>query len=321
MAKRSFKLDRSKLAKDRAKAKGGVVRLRLEEGDTLVYICPPVHDDNIPYAEFQIAYGLGKDFRKSCGCFVGLKNREPFTGIFVDKLGKSLDEAKRAWRRCSELIDEYGDPNRQRFKDRWVFSVVPMGHRKMASRPWQDPIDQRPHLLEVGPTVFGPVIDKMLEIEDISDWDAATFLIIRRDGQGVNTTYTVDWDIESARKPVALDAEVIETIERDCVPTGDGDPWWLAAFSGRTVEKVEEFFGLTTDSESDAPARSVRSKSVKSRKPNGSQGDMLDESVEGNADDLDSFLANKAGGRKGRRTRKAKRQVEATTIEHEDIPF
>lgn len=247
-----IKFSKDALRKDRLKAKGGVTKLKLEEGQTLLYICPPCHEgDPRPYCHFKVAYGLGDDRKGNCTQFAGQQDNEILTSLLT-RLGRTYEASREGWRRCEQIVQERGEEARSRFKDRWAFSVVPMAFRRSGSKPWQDHSEQKPHIMECGPTVFNPIIDKLCEMEDITDWDCATFLVVKREGTGMNTTYSVDWDIPSVTKPVKLDAEIVSAIEENCVPGGDGDPWWIPAFGSKTKQQIEEIFGMSSDEEEDS---------------------------------------------------------------------
>lgn len=268
-------VDMSRMRKDRKKAdkpkRDGVDILKFEEKEYLLYICPPVHDeDPIPYVEAQAHFGLGPNKRMVINCdgleghapFVAALGRKPLPGGSVEE-GPHYDwsTARAGWKVAERYAAKHRANKRIQLKDRWYFGAVIIATRTHPHDEW-DLEDAPPYnVISAGKTIYEGITDAFFDVGDITDPDKAVFIKIRRTGQGLDTKYSVTTDTDTLRKPAQIDDDLWERLEALLVPNGDGDLYKLLAQFVRTAEQVEDILegrdGNDEEKGSSPPRRSA----------------------------------------------------------------
>lgn len=248
------------MRRDQANASTGSDLLKLSEGHTLIYICPAVHDSEpVPYAEARMAFGFGPK-KAALVSIDGLDRCQPI----LDALAKkhvTYEEAVAGSDRAAELIAKYGDEKRNGFKNRWWFNVVVMGHRVSARKAWDVP-EPKVVIFPCGKSIFDGIVDQIFEIGDVSDYDAATFIKIKRSGSGLETEYKVDPDVDSLKNPVMLDDDFVDMLENALQPGKAND---LHAEIVKMVKRVDEIDALwdgTSDGDDDGDEPAIKRKAA-----------------------------------------------------------
>lgn len=249
--KKVAKVDMKQMKRDRktADAKSGGGILKIKEGTTLLYICPPVHaGDPMPYIEVSncFDFGEGKD-KKSITSAEGLEDNEEFVAA-LNECGIEYEDAQRGW----EFAQQHA-----KFRPRWYFNVIPIAFRAGAGEDYEDlvPVIQK---LGTGKQIYDGITDAFFEEGDISDPEAAIFISVTKKGSGLSTEYKVKFDSNSLKEPVELDEKLVEMIAKACTPGGTADLHkWLAG-QVRTYDQVLAVFEGEEEPEIDKRAAKKR---------------------------------------------------------------
>ena len=315
MARNKSEMDFDRMRKDRVRSETGSDLLKLKEGQTLFYICPPVHEEEpVPYAEGQMHFSIGPD-KGVVVNLEGLEECEPIVEA-LNKKGISWDAAVEGWERCAELVARHGDEKRQGARNRWWFNVVVLGHRVSSRKPWDEP-DPKVSILACGKKIYDGITDIFFDEGDITDPEKAIFVIVKRTGTGLDTEYTVKADTDSLKKPVELDDDLWDVIEAACLPGKANDLHAHLVSMVKTADQVEALWygekgGDDEDDEDDArgrrkakvtsrPASQRRRKKADPEPEDEVEEDEVDEPEE---DEVDEPEEDAAPAPKKRRSRK-----------------
>ena len=247
------RVDMDKMRKDRTRSdrRGqGAELWKMEEGEHLLYICPPVHEvDPMVYVECQVHYGVGPNNRMVVN-LEDLVDMDPLIEAFEKRENFSMDDAIEGWDYMLEYSEDSGI-DRIQIKPRWLFNVVPLQHRRSKRHDWQ-PGKGDPVVLMCGKTIYDGITDLFFDEGDISDPDAAILVKIAKKGSGLGTEYNVTADTTTLKKPLELDEELWDTIEEYLQPGKDGDLYALLARFCRTKAQIDDIIhGRESDDDDD----------------------------------------------------------------------
>lgn len=252
-SRRETEIDYDQMKKDRVRSKtGGADLLKIKEGHTLLYICPPVHaGDSLPYVEATTHFSIGPDGKRSLINLAGQGTNEPLRAALAAK-DLSWEDAEAGWDKAAELVSKYGT-KRQAPKNRWFFNVVVMGYRSSAHRDWEEP-EPAVAILACGKSIYDGITDIIFDEGDIMNPDAAVLLVLKRTGAGLDTEYKVSTDSSSLKNPLTLTDDVWAMVEEVCKPGGQNDLYVYLASQAKTAAQVEAvWFGEDVDEVEEAP--------------------------------------------------------------------
>lgn len=199
-----------------------------QEGDTLVYICPPCReDDRRNFYEVRVHYGIGA----KNGMVVCLDKNE--NGILTNPniarfLGdKDLGEACPACKAldAGEITDaERMEAMRPNWKYMWA--VIPVAHRTSARDAWR-PIEPQVVPMFCGQQIWDGICEVFANEGNITDFNRAIYVRINRKGTSKNSKYQVQGDSETMRRPIALPPEIQQMIATALAPGGSCDAYQL----------------------------------------------------------------------------------------------
>jgi hypothetical protein len=247
-----------KMAEERAKRALGGEMITLKEGETRVYVCAFARpEDDTPYYEYKMHYGLGNDGKKSHFCLEPQYNRVLLLDAFAEQaaalkkvIGEGCPTCEKVDRgeSISSNPDESGKP-----QSRWLFIISPRGHRSDVRQnftPWgQDEVRG----LDAPYRVWNGIMDQFGGCGDLTDMDAAIYIRIIREGVKLNTKWDVQADIETARKPLKMDKVFREMVATAVAPGGPFDPLRLIANMVRNRSELEKYLAEKTDGEYSEP--------------------------------------------------------------------
>lgn len=241
-------VDISKMKRDRQEKEGGV-EWAPKEGDNLLYIAPPIYDnDEFPYVEVSIHYQITGDRGRWGVCLdtdrnpVMMDNRvQDFLkdrGIAVKK-GKHCAVCKKIER--ENLWDTDKDAAMAiRPQPKFIFNVIPWAHRADATEEWgqikHDTV--RPYLTPK--TVWGEICDLFFEEGNLTDPESAILIRILRTGKGIQTRYTIKLDSESLRDHLNIGKAAKAVLRESTKPGSDCDPYFWIASKTIPADELQE---------------------------------------------------------------------------------
>jgi hypothetical protein len=204
-----------------------------EEGETVVYICEaPRPDDVLNFVEVVQHGGLTRD-EPSMVCLNPDKNKvlsHPEVQRYLEELGKDIEGGCP---RCEHISAGHykGDELKNvKAKSRYLWSIIPIKFRQSGRLPWQDlqPADNvvpcfTPY------TLWDGIMDVFTNEGDITAYDGATYIRVTREGQKLQTEYSVVADSESLKRPVKLSKTTIAAIREALAPGGSCDLYKIIA--------------------------------------------------------------------------------------------
>jgi hypothetical protein len=248
------KIDVEKLAAERAKRAAGSELLDVKEGETLVYVCAfPREADDMPYVEYRVHYSVGLKGKFSHMCLEPSVNKILLDDGFLEQvalLKKSTDGGCPTCERLDRGETVSPDPEESgKPQSRWLFIVVPRGHRSSPNQnftPWKD---DEVKGLSCSYGVWDGIMDQFGQLGDITDMDGANLLRLIREGTKKSTKWEVQNDAVSIKKPVKLPAALRELIVAETAPGGPRDPMRIVAAQLRDRADIERAYTAATPAE------------------------------------------------------------------------
>ena len=284
-------VDMNRMKKERAEAdrKGGSSDLgTFEQGQTLIYVCPPMYeDDPVVYLEYGQHYGLGPQGKGSVVNLDGMDLNESQLGFIKATLKKrnlTFEEVMEGAVATGAWVEKEGT-QRQELRQQWMFNLICVAHRRNNRKDWSD-LDWVPQIFRVSKTVYNGITDHFFDIGDISDPDAAILLIVQRDGTGIKTEYEVKVDAETLKKPMKLSDEEWDVIDVHLQPGNKGDLYKKLASFCKDHENAMKAIEGKEDDDDDKSTRSrrVTVSSASSRRKRRGASDEDDDKGEGKSE-------------------------------------
>lgn len=252
-----------KMAQDRANAQKGADDFKMPVGDTALYIAPPARpDDDLPYIEVLMHWGLGKnnqmvmcqdaannELMRNPHLVEMAKKRGIATGTV--KVGKDTKECIAGGCAVCKKLDEGGLSERQKAKRAWLWMISPILARADARKPfapWPDGVTLVPYLSSF--TVWTGIVDQFAACGDITNPEAASYVRVIREGKGAtDTKYNVQPHLETVKQPVAISKQLAALIASDMAPGEKCDPYTHLASKLRNEDEVNEMINGTKSGE------------------------------------------------------------------------
>jgi len=215
-----------------AAAKRGTDWFNIQAGETLLYICPPCRDDDeLPYAQLVVHYGIGPKNRMlpSLDTRVNKILADPrVTAVMEARDGFEVPDAStvcpisKEWERLDAAGDEKAREDIKR-NNRFLFNVIPIRHRKTKTDDWEElPADKVLPML-CGKMVWEGVLEVFFEEGDITDPRKAILVRVTKTGALMATRYKVAADSASIREPVRLNKSQKASCREALAEGGTGD--------------------------------------------------------------------------------------------------
>lgn len=253
-------IDQEKMRKDREAKTGGTVKLN--EGDTVLYVHPPCRDDDtypatagLPYVEQSLHYLEGMIHL----CLDPTKNpivKHPFVLEFAKAHGFK-PEWERGCPTCQKRIDgkmSASVAKKVELKPEFIFGVTPVKWRANPTAPYAM-LGKKPGPFKANKTIWSSICDMMAEVGDITDPAGAVLVKINKVGQLLNTKYKIEPDLESSRKPLVLNKETARVISDSMRKGGDCDLFRFVAYNLKSYGEISAALnGVKVEDDSGDPA-------------------------------------------------------------------
>jgi hypothetical protein len=269
-------VDMKKMKRGYQQQQRGGEFLTLDAGETLLYIHPQCRPDDkweptdgVNYVPFVVHYGLGKHKGMIASLNPELNPiiEHPFIKRYLKKRKIHLTGVCPA-KEFLESGDLDGDElDEARANTRYLWGVTPIATRSDSSDEWRN-LTPKPSVLFVGKTLYDGIMEVFFDNGDITDPNAAIFVIVGRVGKDKNTKYKVRVDPESLKKPRKLSKELRAQITKAIAEDGDCDLFKIVSNIIKSPAEVEALIsGVKTsddgdddDDEDDEDAKPKKSK-------------------------------------------------------------
>lgn len=227
-----------KKMRDNRDRRRGKVYMDFDPGDHAVYICPPFRDeDDTPWWEYSIHWGVGK----GSICLNPAFNAILQSPAFIEQ-AKELEKDFSGGCPICEAFDAGAVGKESQSTNKWIFVIHPVKTRTDTGNSfskWPDENTVVP--IRASWTVYTGIEEKFLEFdEDITDPDGAKLVRIVREGKGKNnTSYDVQHDLETIKKPFVVSKALRVKIAEAMAPGGKCDPYRLIANEIKTRAELE----------------------------------------------------------------------------------
>jgi hypothetical protein len=241
---------------------GGVLRVQ-ENGEHRLYIAGPCREDeDLPYVEMGIHFGLGSDGKKKALCLNPKDNPiilDPRLQQYLPD-GHGLSSAtecpgcaenRARWNAFNKLPDKTSKEKKAKqdaktaaedikFQRKLLWNAVALGYRKEAGEDWEEvePNVQKRQILEAGPMLGEAMVGVFVREGDITDPEKANAIVASRSGDGFGTKYEASIDSDTVRKPIKLPQKLRKQLAEDLTEGGAGD---LYAFTAKSYVPLEDF--------------------------------------------------------------------------------
>ena len=227
------------------------VRWTVPEGQTLVYVCPPLPAmDDLPEVEIAVHYSVGPR-NLPVACLDPATNpilyEEPIAS-FLKRKGINLTAAEG----CPIDLGLENPPpsipdeklDRMENKETHVYALIPWARIDKSGNRVDLPENERiPRILPAGPKIHDGISDVIAQGGDITDPERASLVLITREGTGFNTKYKADADIETIRSPIRIPKPQRFAMSRACIPGGECDPHhYIAVDLVRSYKDADALF-------------------------------------------------------------------------------
>lgn len=237
-----------KMKQEREKRKSGGELWDAPQGETNIYVAPPTRpEDDMPYLEARVHYGLGKKGKAMAFCLEPAECALLGNPAFKEQLkalGKDLSGGCVVCERNDRGEWVSGDPEQDgRVQSRWLWIIAPISHRGSPSgsfAPWGQPNDVKGFF--VGYRVWDQISDLFGAAGDITDPDAATLVKVSRTGVKMQTQWVCSGDFETIKKPLKLPPGLRDAIAKATKPGEPFDPYRILAGMARPRADVEKLF-------------------------------------------------------------------------------
>lgn len=229
------------------------------EGETLVYVHPPCreNDEHEPTAGTNFIplathFGVGPN-NGMVVCLDPEKNpviAHPFIKKTLKERGVKLNGNCPV---CAFIesgeSEEAADGLRANM--RYFWGITPIAFRRSASKKW-DALTPNSVIYPSGKTVFDGIMTAFFECGDISDPDAAIYIVISRTGMKLNTKYRVYADLTSVKNPKPLSKDVRKIVQAAIKEGGPCDLFRTVANMIKAPSEVEAILsGVYTKNSAD----------------------------------------------------------------------
>lgn len=244
-------MDEFRKAREQAKASygRGADYLRLAEGHTALYLCPPGPGmGGVPYVVADVHYGIGRQN----GSALCLDAGNPvFSSPLLRKyLAARKDKVVPGKCPVCEILESdapegYSDPDgeqrlqRMARKRQWLHVAIPWGQISGGQLRETSDGERTPRILSAGWTIWNAICDVIDLHGDITDPDAACLVVITRDGMGLTTKYAVSAYRETVIKPLRLQKPQRFALKKGQAEGGELDLFRVVAAMAKPAEAVE----------------------------------------------------------------------------------
>ena len=205
------KVNLNKLRGRRSELSRGGGNYTFGEGETKVYLLPPLPGDDDPFVEAGIHWRVGPQ-NKSGLCLSRLQNAVLEHPMFKKALGKK--PVTEGCPVCESLTTATEEERREsKCKRQFYGAVIPVAFKPPKARKFI-PLEPEVEAIRVGPQIWEGIVDVMLdEGIDPTDTDGAVLLIIKRTGTGMDTEYEVEADSKTLASPKPLTKSFLKMVE------------------------------------------------------------------------------------------------------------
>lgn len=301
-----------------------------EQGETLIYVCPPCREEDpyeptkgLVYVPITMHYRIGAKE----GVAASLDPNEnpimkhPFVRRELKRAGKlaKIDELEG---KCpiQKAIQsgKIEDPDESRAQTRYLWNFIPLQYRKSTSDEWMK-LTPKTTTFMIGRSIYEGIMEAFFDNGDITDPNQAVLIRVLRKGMKLSTKYTIKVAPETLKKPFVLGPKLKAAMLKDL--GGDADLFKIAAGLFKSpVEIAAMLKGLKTTSDPDDDVdedeeddEEELEKAKKSRKKAPPADDDEDEDADDEADDEDE-------DEEPAPKKKAKKPVEDDEEEEEPAP-
>lgn len=226
-----------KRKEEAASKRGGAEYYQVPVGENLIYVCPPLAGDELPFVETAIHYDVGPD-KKMAMCLDEERNlvlKDDRIKAILSSKGKDISDGCQV---CSRL-DE-GAQVGQEAQSRYYFAIVPLKFRKNVNKKWReaDDVDEL-RILSCGYTVWSGITDIFINNGDISNPNQAILVSLVREGTGMKTKYVVSADADSVRAGGVKLSKSVRALIKKAIQEGEtGDLYRIVGNSIRSSAEV-----------------------------------------------------------------------------------
>lgn len=277
-----------------------------DTGQYLLYVAPPCRDDDLPYVQCNVHYGVGEKNRMLASLDFAtnkimadarvqefLDKRQEDDDSFTPPDGSEPCPLDLETQRRKKAGDKRGFDD-IKVNKRFIWNVVPMGYRKRNTDDWEEPDELKLCTFWSGTMAWNAIMDVFLEEGDISDPTKAVLVKFTREGKGMKTEYKATADSDTIREPMSLPKALRKLIAEELKAGGRNDLYKVAAdavedydtikkmLTGVSEEEDEEWDEWDEDEEEEKPAPKKRQakKPARKRRPAPKDEDDDDEEEE-----------------------------------------
>ena len=258
-------VDINKLKADRDRheqeSKRGGDYFNLQAGETLLYVCPPVRDDGLPYVQVVVHFGIGPKNRMAMSLDHGINKimKDPRVIEALEARAEAdpkftVPDPKKPCPISKEYerLDAAGDKEARdsiKRNNRFMLNVIPIAHRKDSRSEWTDLDADKVMTFMTGTQVWEGITSVFMDEGDISDPDQAVFIKVSKKGTGMTTKYEVKADSDSLKKPVRMSKAQKAAIRAAIEEGGTGDFYTNIANLVVDAPTLERMFAGVDDDE------------------------------------------------------------------------
>lgn len=242
------KVDIDAMRKKREESQKGSDFFQFDEGDTVLYICPPCYDadetgadaDRLPFTEVHVNYGLGSTGKQMAVTLDMDRNKvleHPALAAYLAEQGKDVAGGDPV----AEFIASGGPKDKDhadriKSQKRYAWNVIPIKHRSSQTAKWSE-LEPKVQPLLAGYTIWDGIMEVFGNEGDITNPDGAILVRVNRKGKDQQTKYQVHPDSETIRTPLELSEEVRKLVADSVKPGGPGDLYKIIA--GMTKSRAD----------------------------------------------------------------------------------
>lgn len=249
-----------KRAEEREAESGfGGTYYKFKQGQTLCYVCPPSEGyteseltDGYPYLEVVMHYNVGPNKRPVPSLSQALLQHPALARSLAARKKGGFDPSEVTEDPVADALAAGTLSDECVASSRYYWSLIPWAHRESAGKPWQ-PLPHKPVPLIASITMQkgleGAVVEAQLDAGlDITDPEAAVFVVVDRKGTDKKTKYDVKLDTRTSRKPEKLPADVVSAVQKAIAEGGSCNLFRIAANNFKSPDKARAIVeGIETD--------------------------------------------------------------------------
>jgi hypothetical protein len=252
-------VDVSKMKKHHKSQQKGGDFYTFQEGETLVYLCPPCREGDkwapttgLNYVPIVMHYQLGpkKGAAASLDTDINPILSHPFVQKELKKAGKLKKiEGKSCPVAAAMSAGKIDDPDQSRAQTRYLWNIIPLKFRSSKDDDWRE-LEPKVVPAMISKTLYDGFMEPYYDNGDVSDPDGATLIRVGRKGQKMATKYTVKVEPSTLKKPFVLSSKLKSLMA--AAFKGNCDLFQIAAGQFKAPEDVKALLkGLDTTSDPD----------------------------------------------------------------------